>query len=198
MQVLIDRQAASVVVAHGEAHRVTARDVTVHPAAVDLVLLVVEPVHQVPRAATGQALTLGHPVGKELAGLRATGVRGLDEGVDQERPVGEGRTDRSRADGAAAVDRQRRRGQVDVVLRQARQRRTGGVDLRLRVRSPQPVDAFPAAEQVVEAVVLLVDHHDVLDRVEPRIVVVGAGHGRREQRTQAEHGGRAERDRPAP
>ena len=44
---------------------------------------------------------------------------------------------------------------------------------RAAVASAEPVDALPAAEQVVEAVVLLVDHHDVPGPAIAVVAVVG-------------------------
>jgi hypothetical protein len=83
---------------------------------------------------------------------------------------------------AGAADGGRR--QVDVVLRQTGQGRAGGVHLGLvALGVGRHVDALPAAEQVVEAVVLLVDDHDVLDAGE-----AGSGGGL------GVRGGRGERD----
>ena len=53
VEVLVDRQRLGVVGAHRQAHRVAARDVAILLAAIDLVLLVIEAVDDVTRAATG-------------------------------------------------------------------------------------------------------------------------------------------------
>ena len=129
VQVLVDRQLGGVVGAHRQADGVTAGDVAVLPAAVDLVLLVVEAVHQVTRAAAGQAGAVQHAVGREHSRGRTRRVLGLDVVVDPERRVAERRPDRRRSRGAAAGDRQRRRREVDVDLRQARQHAAVGGDL---------------------------------------------------------------------
>src|SRR4029453_11557363 len=93
------------------------------------------------------------------------------------RPVAEVAGERRRGGGVGAAHRQGRRGQVDVVLEQARVGGAGLVDL--GGAGPggvaQAVDALPHAVEVVEAVVLLVDHHDVVDPRQP--IRTGGGGG---------------------
>src|SRR5204863_256026 len=90
---------------------------------------------------------------------------GCDGRADVERLVGEMAAVRL----TGAVGLLRRRGEVHIVLEQACIR--GGAvlfDLE-RVRGGRvrpPIHAWPAAIKVVEAVVLLVDHNDVVDSVE--------------------------------
>src|SRR5439155_17798365 len=150
--------------------------------AVQLELLLVEAVHEVARATAAararQGLAVGgvdpllaEPVGEaeRRQNRRTRDVGRLDEGIDPERRVREvareraaGRVAAGRAQGAGRVGR-RLRLQVRVVLVQALVRRerarTGLPDLRRvrRIRSGEPVDSLPAAVEVVEAVVLLVD-----------------------------------------
>src|SRR5436190_3170241 len=188
VQVAVDRQALGVVVAHRQPDRVAAGDIAVHQAAVQLVLLLVELVHQVAGAAAGRSLALGDAVGEaeQVVDRRAGGVGRLDVGVDPERLVGEVAdvVDRGpvglrhRLGPAGAGQRSDR--EVDVVLHQAAVHmavlrdllglgRAGlgpAVDLAV-------ADLAPAAVEVVEAVVLLVDHHDVLEAPDG----LGAGRG---------------------
>src|SRR2546429_1234746 len=99
MQVLIDRQRAGVVVALGQADRVAARGVAVLIAAVELVLLLIEAVHDVTGASTGEiARARWQTIRREDARLRA-GTRVLwDVLLDAEgrieKVAGEGGTGR--------------------------------------------------------------------------------------------------------
>src|SRR5437763_10191448 len=104
VQVRVDRQGAGVVPAHAQPDGVAAGHVPVLPAAVDLVLLLVVPVHQVLGATAGQRAggVLQHAVRREDARLRAGLVVRLDVVVDEERPVGERRVDRDAGGGAVA------------------------------------------------------------------------------------------------
>ena len=170
MEVRVDRQRLRVVVAHREADRVFAGHVPVLRAAVDVVLLLVELVHDVARAASGLPRAFRDAVReRERLRWRWTGrVARLDVVVDRERLVRERARERGAGRRIGACGRQRRRGQVDVHLEQARVGRTALVHLR-RLRSGRTrkaIDAFPASVQVVEAVVLLVDDDDVLDHPE--------------------------------
>src|SRR5438093_10561162 len=95
-------------------------------AVVELVLLLVEAVHDVARAAAGQvAVTRREAVGGEDSGLRA-GPRVLrDKGLDAERIVREMARERRRGGGVCAVGRLRWRGEVHIVLQEARVGRSG-------------------------------------------------------------------------
>src|SRR5262249_15348529 len=133
-------------------------------------LLLVVPVHQVLGAATGQraGAVLEHAVRREDTGRGAGRVGGRDVLVDLERLVGKGTVHRGRTDRAGTGDGQRRRREVHVVLRQTRQRDTARRYLRLVARGGgvrETVDTLPSTEEIVEAVVLLVDDDDVLDPV---------------------------------
>ena len=90
VQVVVDRQGACVVVALRQAGGVAAGRVPVLPAFVELVLLRVEAVHDVPRAAARQVGRAGRqPIRREHAGLR-TGARIFrDVLLDRERRVEE-------------------------------------------------------------------------------------------------------------
>ena len=171
VQVAVDRQPCGVVVPHAESDGVRAGDVAVLAAAVALELLLVEPVDQVTGASTRQALTVQGAVRLLGARDRTGRVGRFDVVVDRERPVAEGAADVVPAVGAG--DQQRRRRQVDVDLRQAAVPRTvlgplNGVPAIGLGQSLHPLtaDPPPAAVQVVEAVVLLEQHHQVL--VAPR------------------------------
>src|SRR5207248_6986227 len=61
--------------------------VPILPAAVELVLLLVETVHQVAGATAGQPSALRDPVGGEDPGCRTRRIGRLDEVVDRERRV---------------------------------------------------------------------------------------------------------------
>ena len=128
--------------------------------------------------------------GDERSG-RARRVGRRDVVVDPERRVREVARERRRrrrvvADGA---ERRARVGgglclEVDVVHVQALERRACLIDLGRMggVGVGEPVDAFPPAVEVVEAVVLLVDDDDVPNRVQLLVVslagpATGAGHG---------------------
>ena len=102
VQPLVDRQLGRVVLAHRQADRVASDHVAVLRAAVQLVLLLVELVHQVTRAATRQPLTVRHPVRERERGLRrrAGGRRRRDQRIDQERRVRERTGEAVRAVGA--------------------------------------------------------------------------------------------------
>ena len=166
MQVLVDRQGARVVGALRQADGVAAGHVAVLLAGIELVLLLVEAVHQVARAAAGLARALEHAVGREVRRVRAGRVGRLDVVVDLERQVGEVALER----GVRAVGAQRRRREVDVVLQQALVRRAVLVDLDRvgAIGLGHPVHALPAPVEVVEGVVLLVDDDDPLDLSERR------------------------------
>src|SRR5438876_10335738 len=97
---------------------------------------------------------------RALAGMKASIWNGALTKVARERRAGRR---------VGAVGGERRRRQVDVVLHQAGVRRAGLADLD-RVSGVGPVEAvdvLPAAVQVVEAVVLLVDDDDVLEPRKP-------------------------------
>jgi len=159
----------------------------VHPPAVELVLLLVEAVYQVLGAAAGlpARVTLTHAVCRGRGGRRAGLVGRLHVVVEVERLVPDGavvRGGRCRA-GAAARRRQQSgvlaavqerdrvagRDEVGVVLKQA----SVGVSVLVDLRGvsgiagcPDAVDGLatdlaPAAVEVVEAMVLLVDDHQV-------------------------------------
>ena len=129
-------------------------------------MLLVEAVHDVPGASAGEiARARWQTIRREDARLRA-GTRVLwdvllDAEGSIEKVTGEGGTGRR----VGAVRRQRRRCQIDVVLQQTVVRRACLPNLRgvPRVGAGPAVDRFPTAVQIVEAVVLLVDHHDVID-----------------------------------
>ena len=186
VQVLVHRQLRRVVMAHRQAGGITAGGVAVLLAAVELVLLLIEAVHDVAGASARQPLRVAvlHPVRRELGGRRARLVRGVHVVVDRERRAGvEVAVERGAArrcagalDGLQAGmrrvvqprDRRRGRHEVGVVLRQAVDRRARLVDLRgARLGIGQAVDLLvtylaPQPVQVVEAVVLLVDHDQML------------------------------------
>src|SRR2546430_6514954 len=119
------------------------------------------------------------------AGARRHGYVGVDLkwGVGEvagERVIGLCGRGGRRTRGVAAARRQLVR-EVDVVLQQAREDATVLLYL-LRVggvRTCQAVDALPAAVQVVEAMVLLIDHHDVVDLAERRLAMIGLRSGGR-------------------
>src|SRR6478735_7969885 len=145
------------------------------------------------------------PVGGEDAGGRAGGVGRLDVVVDGEPAVAEvARRHRVRRVGAGGGEGGRG-GEVDVVLQEAAVGRAVLGDLgrgTLGVLEPvddAPADAAPLAVEVVERVVLLVDHDQVgvaTGQLAP--VVLGArrcdgrGHGRHECQT---HGPGQQTDR---
>ncbi len=124
VQVVVDRQRAGVVVAHGQPDRVRAGDVAVLPAVVQLVLLLVEAVHQVAGAAAGQrpGRVLQDAVRRVDRRRRARLVARSDVAVDPPRPVGEG-AGLHPVGGVGAPVGERWRGQVDVRLQQAAVRR---------------------------------------------------------------------------
>jgi hypothetical protein len=155
VQVLVERQLGGVVVAHRHADRVAARDVAVLVPAVQLVLLLVEPVHQVARAPAGKTAPVQDPVreAEKVVEVRAGRGRGRNERVDVVRGIGEGaligglaaiaQRDRLRAAGRG----ERRRGrEVDVQLLQALVRRTVLSDLPRvgGVRVGQADDGWPS------------------------------------------------------
>ena len=163
---------------HGQADRVAAGDVAVLLAAVDLVLRLVEAVNQVMGAATRRSGPSADVVGP--AGGGAGGGGGRDGIVDPPGFVGEGAVHRLRCGGGtlprrvggvgAGSGQRGRRGEVDVILVEADQRAAvlGELGGRCRGGIGQPVDVLaadlaPSTVEVVEAVVFLVDHHDVLD-----------------------------------
>src|SRR2546423_13688963 len=84
MQILVDGKVRRFVYAHGEADGVATGDVAILLPAVQLVLLLVVPVHQVFRAASGLSAVLGDAVRGKYPGLRTRCVCGLDEIVDVE------------------------------------------------------------------------------------------------------------------
>ncbi len=167
VEVAVDRQELRVVDAHGRPGRIATGRVAVLLPVVQLELLLVELVHEVARAAAGLAdrVSVEDPVREaERVQRRRARVRGRrDEVVDREPRVRE--VARDPVLRVRAVGRQRRRGQVHVELLQAVVGDAVLVDLRgvrgVGVRAA--VHALPAAVEVVEAVVLLVDDHDVLD-----------------------------------
>ena len=132
------RELVGRVIAQRQALGVAHRHELVHPAAVDLDLLLVVPVDEVPRLL----------VGPNIFG-------------DVERLVRQARAD-----------------QVRVGLRQARVGQTGReVDLCGRgvAGAADPVRAGKETVQVVEAMVLVVDHHQVVDAGECADVAVATG-----------------------
>ncbi len=177
VQVAVDRQRLGAVVTHGQPDRVRPGDVAVLHATVELVLLLVEPVDQVAGAAAGVTLApWAHRWAARARRLRARGVHRVDVAVDGEGSVGEVTAESRRAGrrpvrgvGVGAPPGQRRAGEVDVVLEQAAVGRPVLRHLRSRLGCGlrQSVDALavdlpPLAVQVVERVVLLVDHNQVL------------------------------------
>src|SRR6202022_4651789 len=99
--------------AHRESDGVAAGDVTVLLTGVELVLLLVEAVHEVLGAAARQTAALRHPMSRERTGRWARRISGLDVVVDRERPVGERAVESGPRGGIRAGARQRRRrGQV--------------------------------------------------------------------------------------
>src|SRR5215470_9306533 len=188
MQVGVDRQRSRVVDAHRKSDRVAARHVPVLPAGIELVLLLIEAVDQVARAASREAVAVGHSVRggstRSWAGRRAR----RDEGVDRKRRIGEVTEEWACGRGVAASRGERRRGQVDVVLLETRVLGSALADLdRVSCSSARDtVHPLPPTIEVVEAVVLLIDDDDVLDLREwPGVVREdggGAGGGRGTQR----------------
>ena len=203
VQVLVDRQRLRVVVAHHETAGVGARFVAILLAAVELVLLLVEAVHDVARTAAREPCTLEDTVRREDARRRARRVGRRDVVVDGEGRIGECARER-RAGGVRALAHrcERRRRQVDVELQQTAVRESVLVVLeRLdRRRVLQAVHTFPAAVQVVEAVVLLVDDDEVLDLREllpdRRSVVVPSRQRTRRKGHGAEYAHRKRRKAP--
>ncbi len=210
VEVRVDRQGRRVVVAHRHANRIAAGHVAILLAAVELVLLLIELVDQVPGAASGQA-GRRHAVGPQPADpdpvaeaelLVRPGTRhgvGGDVLVDVERRVQEvARVGRRRRGGVRERDRLRVAGRL-LRERVGRERRRGGrrrpaarevgvqVDVELleaRVGA-QPdqvlaVHVAPQPVEVVEAVVLLVDHDDVLEVAEWSLVCGDGRAGRHE------------------
>ncbi len=174
VQVLVDGQGGRVVVPLGQACGVAPGRVPVLGAVIELVLLLVEAVHDVAGASARQVgRARRQSVGREDARLRAGLRAGRDVGPDVERLVGE-----VTGDGAVdAVRGLRRRFEVDVVLQQAGVGHAVLPDLGHLPggRVGAAVDPLPTAVEVVEAVVLLVDHDDVVDAGE---LLVRAGlHG---------------------
>ena len=165
MEPLVDGQSLRVVLAHGQPDRVAADHVAVLCAAVQLVLLLVELVHQVACAAARQAGAVQHLVreGERTQRRQARRRRRRNDRVDHEPRVAEAAREAVRIRAGA-----RDGCQVDVVLLQAVVRMTLLVDLRrLRIgRVFAAVDAFPASVEIVETVVFLVDDEDVVDLVE--------------------------------
>jgi len=114
--------------------------------------------------AAGLALAIAHAVRRGHARRRARRVGRRDEGVDREEPVRELACEGVVRRAGRAGRAERRGREVDVDLQQAlvrgarlvHLRRVGGVGGR------EAADALPAAVEVVERVVLLVDHHQVL------------------------------------
>ena len=175
MQVFVDRQFFGVVVTHHQSDRVAAGDVAVLLAQIDLVLLTVEAMHEIARAAAGQRTrTVLQDAVQHKDILRRTGfVGGGDKIVDLERLVQKSAREGRRAGVVGTAGRQRRRCQIDVVLQQALVfRHIVLPDLRGvgKVGKRQPVDGIamhfaPQPIQIVEAVVLLVDDDDMLEFV---------------------------------
>ncbi len=175
VQVLVDRQCRGVVDTHRQTDGVAAGDVAILPTTVELILLLVEAVDQIPGTATSRraVAALEDPVRGGGARGRAGLVLRPDEVVDREVGVGEsaGRHVVGLID--AGGGHRAGGGQVDVVLQQAAVGVAvlgdlGGVDL---PGIGQPGDRFavdrtPGSVEVVEAVVLLVDHHHVLEPVD--------------------------------
>jgi len=91
VQVLVDRQAERAVVPHRKADRVAAGDVAVHFATVQLVLLLVEAVHEVACAPSGERVggVFQHAVGRKDVRRRACPIRREYVVVDTERRVHE-------------------------------------------------------------------------------------------------------------
>ena len=138
VQVPVDRQLLGVVIPHHETACVAPGHVLVLRTAVDLVLLLIEPVHR---------------------DADATGLRNVLRQV--ERTVGDPVGEPWIRDG--------RRLRVVDRARQGRVRGSGTVGLpRGRTRAVDPVRTREEAVQRVEAAVLLEDHDDVLDPLDPR------------------------------
>jgi len=147
-------QLRRVVVAHREPLRVRRGGELVVATTVDLDLVLVVAVHQVDR----------HLVERQVVVDREWGVREVAvEGISLRH--------------AAGVGRKRWRGEVGVHLGQALQRLAAQVHLPgvSDVRVLQPIGAGEGAVQVVERVVLEIDHHEVLDVAERWALGLRAG-----------------------
>ena len=141
VQVRVDRQLLGRVLTHRQADRVGPGDVAVGLAAVDLVLVLVEPVDQVGCAAARQARTVEDAVRGIDTGSGTRRVSRLDVVVDGEGVVAERARDELPVRGVGAGRGQRRRrGQVDVVLQEAAVCRAVLGDLR---DAPAAVDGRP-------------------------------------------------------
>ena len=168
VQVLVDGKGRRLVPAHRQADRVRTGDVAVLLAAVDLVLLLVEAVHEVAGTAAGLARTLEHAVRREDARGGAGLVRRCDVVVDGEPLVREVACGNAVGRVGARRRQGRGRGEVHVVLQEALvrgavlrdlgRRRGGRV---LQAVDHLATDATPVAVEVVERVVLLVDDDEV-------------------------------------
>ena len=184
MQVRVDRECLRVVVALRQADRVATGRVPVLLPVIELVLLLVEAVHDVACAAAGKiARARRQAVRREHTRLRTCASVRRDVRLDRERGVREVTRDPVGRIVAGHRKRRRRR-QVDVVLEQTSVRRSvlGNLGCVRRIGVRAPVDPLPAPVQVVEAVVLLVDDDDVIDLVELLPIVVArrsaSGHRR--------------------
>jgi hypothetical protein len=160
LRVLRERQVARVVVAHREPLGIGPGDELVVLPTVDLHLVLVVAVHQVPRRLVER-----------------------DVLVDAERLVREVAVEAVIRD-VAHVRGQRRRRQLRVDLGQALHDLPGEVDLHrvCRVRLREPVGSGEAAVQVVERVVLQIEHHEVIDVLERRRLCRRARRGKRHAR----------------
>src|SRR5438445_7067852 len=170
MQVLIDRKVLRLVHAHAEADGVATGDVAILLAAVQLVLLLVVAVDQVLRAASGKSRPFGDTIGVKGARSRACGIGGVDEVVNVEWLVREVAAEGRAGRHIGAARRLRWSGEVDVVLLQTGVGHPALTDLDGvgAIGPAEAIDALPAAIEVVEAVILLVDDHDVVDGAKRR------------------------------
>ena len=140
-----ERQLAAVVVAHGQSAAVGDRGELVHLAAVDLDLLLIIAMHQI----AGELIQRGIAVGGE----------GLVGKVGREARIGHGRL-------LAGIHDRRQRGKGLAVL----------VHLRRGLQPiVEPVGALEQAVEIVEAAVLQIDHHDMLDLLEAGLRCHGLG-----------------------
>ena len=159
--------------------------------------------HEVARAAAGQAGRSSTPLGANTPGAgHVLAVVGMDESS-----IVNGALRKWLWNGVAVVVSVHVAGSGgDVRLTSFCSRHVYGVPAWLTcvvcaaIGAAQPVDALPAAVEVVEAVVLLVDDDDALDRAQPLAVMVvvavtGAVRGGDRGRGERESGGGAQGER---
>ncbi|MDQ4146784.1 MAG: hypothetical protein M3120_03690 [Pseudomonadota bacterium] len=149
----IERKQRRVVIAHGERAGVGPGDVPIHPAAVELKLVLVEPMDR-----RGYLLVEGHvPVDRE----RGIGQVGREASVERRRLV-------------------RRRG-INHRRQSLVKRSIAACLTYLRTGLGEPVRAGEQAIEVIKRMVLLVDHNQVLDRISGRVRSRGGRTGPEEE-----------------